>query len=101
MGLLDALGGDTVQALFDQSATDAPMTHIDGNRQMVQIRAAAVMSAEDGSNQSAAPPRHDTQTGIVRQISRGSLTRISVTQTDAGGAFPEGEDFVVIGDRHL
>jgi hypothetical protein len=50
MGLLDALGGDTGQALFDQSASDASMPHIVGNRQMVQIRAAAVVSAEDGSN---------------------------------------------------
>jgi hypothetical protein len=101
VSLVNALSCRAGQTLFDELPTDAAMTKVAGNRQMVQIRAAAVVPAKHGPHQSAVLPHDDAQAGIVFQVGRRSFSRISVGQTDTRRVLPQRKNFVVVVHRHL
>ena len=101
MALLNAAGGKAGQTFFDECQSNAAMSKITRDGEMVQISATAIVTTKHGSRQPAALPSQQAQSVVPLQVGVDSLSRIRFAQTHIFRGLPESQDFVVVGDGHL
>jgi hypothetical protein len=101
VALLNVAGGKAGQTFFDECPSNAAMSKITCDGEMVQISATAIVTTEHGSHHAAALPSQQAQAIVPLQVGFDSPSRIRFAQTHIFRGLPESQDFVVVGDGHL
>src|SRR5579859_1076078 len=86
------------QTGMDQLPTNALLTVPPGHRQMMQITAPAIVTAEHGANEATVLFSNKTETRIASQIRRDGRTRVGFVQPHTLSPPPQCEDGIVVFD---
>lgn len=99
----DALLLHGLGAAFDQFPSDTPASVVGVDGEMVDAGPSAVVSAEDGCDESAGLPGDETAPRVPPEIALDGFSRITAFGVDvyALRLLPESNDFVVVLDRHV